>query len=154
MAAGSGYTAVADASITRTLVGVVSGAYTTPSTNGMYCALYTTQFTAATKAGATEWTTGSDTAYARQQMGTSPAFGWTIGAYVSGTGVQWNNTGAVTQPAVAGANQTLFSVGWVDIVTLGSGNINFFVDLTTSLSVLIGIQVVLAASNGAIFTTY
>ena len=154
MAAGSGFSAAADASITRTLVGVTSGAYTTPSTNGMYAACYSTQFTAAAKAGATEWTTASDGSYARQQMGVSTAFGWSIAAYVNSTGVVWSNSNTITFPAVTLNSQTLFALGWVDVVTLGSGNINFFYDLTASLSVNIASSVVLSGSTGAVFTTY
>jgi len=154
MAAGSGFTAAADASITRTLVGVTSGAYTTPSTNGMYAACYNTQFTAAAKAGATEWATASDGSYARQQMGVSTAFGWSIAAYVNSTGVVWSNSNTITVPAVTLNNQSLAALGWVDVVTLGSGNINFFFDLSVALPVNIGSSVVLSGSTGAVFTTY
>lgn len=149
MAAGSGLTAAADASITRTIVGVSSGAYAAPANN--YCALYTTQFTASTKTGATEWLAASDTNYARQAMGAA-GIGWTIAAYSNGVGVVWNNTNTITQPGVAGSVQTLFAVGFCDALT--AGNIDFFVDLGTSQSVGIGVNVVLAAGTGVTFTTY
>jgi len=154
MAAGSGFTAAADASISRTIVGVTSGAYSTPSTNGMYAGCFNTQFTAAAKAGATEWTTASDGSYARQQMGVSTAFGWSIAAYVNSTGVVWNNSNTITFPAVTLNNQSLAALGWIDVVTLGSGNINFFYDLSAALSVNIGSNVILNPSTGAVFTTY
>lgn len=156
MAAGSGLTAAADASITLTLVGTTSGAYATPSTNGLYCALYTTQFTAATKAGATEWSSGSDTNYARQQVGTTPSFGWTVNAYASGTGVLFTNTATITQPAVAGTGQTLFSFGFCSALT--AGTIALFADLASSQVVNVGVQVIIAAyttpGTGAAFTSY
>lgn len=162
MAAGAGLTAAADASITKTLVGTTSGAYTTPSTNGLYVTLHSTQFTAATKAGGTEWTTASDTApYARVQLGTTPSFGWTIASYsstnVSGfstPGVLFSNTAQVTFTAVAGNNQTLFSVGFNDGAGPTGGNFNLFADLSASVAVNIGIQVIFAASTGIQFVTY
>lgn len=149
MAAGSGLTAAADASLTRTIVGVTASAYVTPTNN--YVALYTTQFTAASKAGATEWTSASDTAYVRQAMGATGA-GWTIAAYSSGVGVVWTNTNTITQPAVAGTSQTLFAVGFCDAAS--AGNIDFFADLSASQAVAIGVQVVFTASTGITFTTY
>lgn len=149
MAAGSGLTAAADTSITKTIVGVTSGAYSSPSNN--YVALYTTQFTASTKSGATEWSAASDTAYARQAMGATGT-GWTIAAYSNGVGVVFTNTNTITQPAVAGTGQTLFAVGFCDALT--SGNIDFFADLSSSQSVAVGVSVVFTASTGISFTTY
>jgi hypothetical protein len=146
---GSGLTASSDLTLARKIIGVTTGAYVIPANN--YWALYTTQFTAAAKAGATEWLAASDTAYVRQAMGTA-GIGWTIAAYASGTGVVWSNTNTLTQPAVAGTAQTLFACGWCD--ALVAGNIDFFIDLATSVSVGIGTQVVLTASTGAIFTLY
>lgn len=155
MAAGSGLTAASDTGITKFIVGVTTTPYTTPANN--YVACYTTQFTAATKAGATEWTTASDTAYARQAMGAAGA-GWTIAAYASGTGVVWSNTNTITQPAVAGTSQTLFAIGWCDTVGPTGGNIDFFADLGSSQTVNIGVSVVLASNSpgpaGITFTTY
>lgn len=150
MAAGSGLTAAADLSITNTLVALASGTYGT--TGGNWWACYTTQFTAATKTGATEWLAASDTApYARQAMGAA-GVGWTIAAYASSTGVVWKNTNTLTQPAVAGTGQTLFACGWCDALT--SGNIDYFIDLAASQAVNIGTAVILTASTGAVFTTY
>ena len=159
MAAGSGWTAGADTRITNTVVGA-SGGYVSPTTNGMYCALYSTQFTAAAKSGATEYTTTGYSTYARQQMGATSPFGWTINAYASGTGVLWTNTSTITFPAVpvGGTTQTFFALGWVDVVTLGSGNINFFIDSASSVSQPVGVSVLLSAysgaGTGAAFTTY
>lgn len=151
MAAGSGLVSAADTSITNTIIGAGSG-YTTPTNN--WWALYTTQFTAAAKSGATEWTTALDTApYARQPMGASGA-GWTVAAYASGVGVVWKNTNTLTQPAVAGNNQTLFACGWCDTVGPTGGNVDFFIDLGVSQAVNIGTAVILTASTGAVFTTY
>lgn len=147
--AGSGITAAADLALTRTVVGVTSGAYVTPTNN--WVALYSTQFTAQAKAGATEWTTASDTApYARVAMGAAGA-GWTIAAYVSGTGVVFSNTNQITFTAVAGNAQTLYAVGWCDSVGPTGGNVDFFVDLANNaqLSVPITVQVVLKATAGA-----
>ena len=149
MAAGSGLTAAADASLTRTIAGVTSGAYSTPANNWVAC--YTTQFTAAAKAGATEWLAASDTAYARQAMGATGT-GWTIAAYSSGVGVVWNNTNTITQPAVTGTAQTLSAIGFCDALTVG--NINFFSDLASSASVGLGVQVILSAGTGVVYTTY
>jgi hypothetical protein len=134
-APGSGLTAAADATISNTLL-AKSGGYS--GTGANWCALYTTQFTAAAKAGATEWTSGSDGSYARQAMGASGA-GWTVNAYVSATGcVFWNNT-TFNFPAVTSNAQTLFSVAFCDALT--SGNIQIFSDLAASDAVAIGIQV-------------
>jgi hypothetical protein len=84
-------------------------------------------------------------------MGATGA-GWTIAAYANGTGVVWNNTNTITQPAVAGTGQTLFAVGFCDALTVG--NIDFFADLASSVAVAVGVQVILSASTGAVFTTY
>ena len=151
MAAGSGLTATADASLTRTIVGVTSGAYSTPANN--YVALYTNNMTASTKSPTTgvEWLASSDTNYARQAMGATGT-GWTIAAYANGTGVVWNNSNTITQPAVAGTLQTLGSVGFCDALT--AGNVDFFADLSTPVSVAVGVQVILSATTGAVFTTY
>src|SRR5215469_2104508 len=115
MAAGSGLTATADTSITNTIVGASSG-YSSPTVNGLYCGLYTNNMTASTKSPTTgvEWLVASDGAYARQKMGSVSPFGWTIAAYANGTGVVWNNTSAVTQPAVTLNAQTVGSFGWND----------------------------------------
>lgn len=148
---GSGLTADADTKITNTVVGVTTGAYPVPSNN--YAALYSTQFTAQAKAGATEFTTSGYSTYARQAMGASAA-GWTIAAYASGTGVVWKNTNAIIFPAVpsSGTPQPFFSLGWCDALT--AGNIDFFVDSASSVTIPLGISVYLSASTGAVFTTY
>jgi hypothetical protein len=146
---GSGLTAATDSSITKYVVGVTSGAYSTPANN--YVALYSNQFTSSTKAGATEWSSASDTTYARQAMGATGS-GWTIAAYVNGTGVVWSNTNAINFPAVASNAQTLYSIGFCDALTVG--NINFFCDLANSgqLTVPIGFNVFILAGTGAVFT--
>lgn len=158
MAAGSGLTAQTDLSLTKTLVGVSSGAYSPPANN--WVALFTTQFTAAAKAGATEWLVSSDTTpYARQPQGAAGS-GWTINAYTSGTGVFWTSNAQTTQPAVQGNAQTLYAVGWCDSVGPTGGNVNFFADLPTGSSqpVAIGQQVIIAVysgpGTGASFTTF
>lgn len=157
MAAGAGWTAAADASITRTVVGVSSGSYTSPTTNGLYVGCFSTQFTSSTKAGATEWTTGSDGSYARQQVGAAGA-NWTIAAYANGAGVVFSNTNTITFPAVTLNNQTLFSVGLVDTVGPTGGNINIFADLSTSVPVNTTQSVVLPSNSpgpaGLQFTTF
>jgi hypothetical protein len=148
---GNGLTAVADSAITKTVLGVTSGAYTTPTNN--YVALYNTQFTSSSKAGGTEWTSSSDGSYARQAMGATGT-GWTIAAYANGTGVIWKNSNPINFPAVTLNAQTLYAIGFCDALT--AGNINFFVDLANNgqLSVPIGISVVFPALTGAVFTTY
>jgi hypothetical protein len=152
MAAGSGLTAGADTSITNTIIGAGSG-YTTPTNN--WWALFTNQFTAAAKLASTgvEWLVASDSAYARQPMGASGA-GWTVAAYASSVGVVWKNTNTLTQPAVTGANQSLFACGWMDTVGPTGGNCDFFIDLGVAQAVNIGTAVILTASTGAVFTTY
>jgi len=148
MAAGSGLTAAADLTVARTLVAQASG-YSATGAN--WVALYTTQFTAAAKAGATEWTSASDTSYARQAMGASGA-GWTMGAYVSATGVAFNNNAQVQFPAVSGNAQTLFSVGFCDALT--SGNIQLFSDLANSNAVALNVNVQFNANTDIVFTIY
>jgi hypothetical protein len=157
MAAGSGLTAVADTSITNTLTGTTGG-FASPTTN-LYVGCATNNLTASTKSITTgvEWLVASDTAYVRQAMGANGA-GWTIAAYVNGTGVVWKNVNTITQPAVAGAGQTLGAVFWNDGVGPTGGNFVYFADLASPVSVAIGISVVLAASSpgpaGITFTTY
>jgi hypothetical protein len=154
MAAGSGLTAAVDLTLTRTIVGATSP-YTSPSGGAMWCSLYSTQFTAATKAGATEWTTGSDTNYARQALGTggTNTSGWTINAYASGTGVVITNFATLTQPAPS-SSQTLNAVGFCDTVGPTGGNIDLFADLPSPQTVNTGVQVIIAATTGAVFTIY
>jgi len=124
----------------------------------MWCSLYTNNFTAASKSPATgvEWLTSSDTAYARQSLGTSGTntSGWTINAYASGTGVVFTNFATLTQPAVAGTAQTSGAVGFTDTVGPTGGNVDLFVDLGTPQAVAVGVQVVLSATTGVSFTTY
>lgn len=152
-AAGSGLTAAADLTISKTIIGA-SGGYSSPTNNWVAC--YNTQFTAAAKAGATEWTTASDTNYARQAMGASGA-GWTVNAYSSGVGVLWTNINQITQPAPS-STQTLNALGWCDSVGPTGGNINFFCDTASPLTINTGVNVVIVAyagaGTGAAFTTY
>lgn len=150
MAAGSGLTAAADLTVARTLVAQASG-YSATGAN--WVALFTTQFTAAAKAGATEWSSASDTTYARQAMGASGA-GWTMGSYVSATGVAFNNTNQIQFPAVATTAQNLYSTGFCDALT--AGNIQLFSDLpgVSATPVAIGIQVQYNATTDIIFTVY
>lgn len=114
--------------------------------------------TAATKAPATgvEWLTSSDTNYARQALGTggTNTSGWTINAYSNSVGVVFTNFATLTQPAVAGANQQLGSVGFADTVGPTGGNVDLFADLLTVQAVNVGVQVVLTATTGVSFTTY
>jgi len=149
---GFGLTATSDLSLTKTIVGVTSGAYTTPSNN--YLACFSTQFTNGAKAGATEWATSSNPSYARVAMGATGT-GWTIAAYASGVGVVWNNTNTLLVPAVQSNNQTLYAIAFCDSATIGAGNIDFFIDMPNSgqLTVLVGLNVVLPAGTGAVFTT-
>jgi len=152
-APGDGLTAATDLSLTYYIVGATTGSYTPPGNN--YIACYSSQFTNGIKAGATEWSTLSNTTYARQAMGANGT-GWTIGAYVNGTGVAWTNTNLIYFPKVASNAQTLYSVAGCDALIAGTGNVNFFCDLPNSgqLSVPIGINVVLPASTGLAFLTY
>jgi hypothetical protein len=156
MAAGSGLSAAADLTITNTIIALATNKYqdagNDAGTGANWWALYTTQFTAATKAGATEWLAASDTApYARQPMGAA-GVGWTVTAYASGVGVVWKNTNTLTQPAVLGAGQTLFAIGFCNAVT--AGVVDTFIDLGASQAVNIGTAVILTAATGAVFTTY
>jgi len=155
MAAGSGFTAAVDLTITKTLVGAASGTFTPPSGGAMWCSLYSTQFTAAAKAGATEWTTGSNTNYARQSLGTggTATSGWTINAYSSGTGVVFTNFATLTQPAPS-SSQTLNAFGFCDSAGPTGGNIVIFADSASPQTVNTGVQVIIAATTGAVFTTY
>jgi hypothetical protein len=142
MAAGNGLTAALDTATMKLLLGVASPGYSSPTTNGLYISLWTTQFTTS-KAGATEWTTTSDTApYARVNVTTT---GWTIAAFVTGTGVVASNTNQLAFTAVAGNAQTLFSVGLNDALT--AGNVVWMADLASSSSVAIGIIVQFNAST-------
>lgn len=147
--AGNGLTAASDSSIIRLIVGATGG-YTPPTNN--YWALYSTWFTAQAKAGATEWSASSDTAYVRVPIGAS-GIGWSIAAYSSGIGVVWSNLNVLTQPGVQGTAQTLASLGFCDALAIGTGNIDFFVDANNPMTVPIGISVILAV-GGVSFTTY
>jgi hypothetical protein len=157
MAAGSGLTATADLTITNTLIALATSTYSSFGgvAGGNWWACYTNNFTAAAKLASTavEWTTASDTNYARQAMGAA-GVGWTVTAYASGTGVVWKNTNTLTQPAVAGTSQTLGACGWCDTIGPTGGNSVFFIDLASTDGVGIGTNVVLTALTGAIFTTY
>lgn len=148
---GYGLTAATDASIVRTLLGVSSGSYSVPANN--YFACYSTQFTNAAKAGATEWSNSVNTNYARVAMGAGGA-GWSIAAYANGQGVIWSNLNNVISPTVIGANQAFYGLGFCDSGTIGGGNVNFFIDLLTQLTIAIGQCVLLPAGTGASFTTY
>jgi hypothetical protein len=155
MAAGSGLTAGVDTGITNTLIALASSKYQdTSTTGGNWWGCCTNQFTAAAKtlATAVEWLVASDTAYARQPMGAA-GIGWTVAAYVASTGVVWKNTNTLTQPAVLGANQSLFSCSWHDQLAVG-GNCQYFIDLAAAQAVNIGTAVILTALTGAVFTTY
>jgi len=150
---GSGLTATADASITKYVVGVTSGAYVPPT--NLYLACFSSQFSNGPKAGATEWTTSSNPAYARTVMGANPTASWTIAAYASGTGVVFKNTNAVSGPAVTGNNQSCYSLGFCLASTVGVTDIQLFIDMPNdiALSIPIGFYVYLPALTGAIFTT-
>jgi hypothetical protein len=155
MAAGSGLTAAADLTVTNTLIALATNKYqdagNDAGTGGNWWACYTTQFTASTKSGATEWLVANDGAYARQPMGAA-GVGWTVTAYANGTGVVWKNTNQLTQPAVTSNNQTLFACGWCNALT--AGVVDYFIDLGVSQAVNIGTAVILTAATGAVFTTY
>lgn len=140
----SGLTATTDTKLVRTIVGATGGYSPLPA--NIYAALFGTIFGNQIKSGALEW---SDSAYVRQLIGATGA-GWTIAAYANGTGVVWSNTNSVIFPAVI-VTQTLASIGFCDAASVG--NINFFVDLAATLSVPVGISVVLAV-QGISFTTY
>lgn len=157
MAAGSGLTAGSDLFITNTLIALATNKYqdagNDAGTGSNWWGCCTNQFTAAAKtlATAVEWLVASDTAYARQPMGAA-GVGWTVAAYASSTGVVWKNTSTLTQPAVLGANQSLFSCGWFNALT--SGVCDLFIDLGSAQAVNIGTAVILTASTGSVFTTY
>jgi hypothetical protein len=148
MAAGSGWTAAADLTIARTTVAQASG-YSATGAN--WVGLFTNQGTAASKTPSAEWTSASDGTYARQAMGASGA-GWTMGAYVSATGVAFNNLNQIQFPGVTLNAQNLFCVGFFDALT--SGNCQLFADLAASVPVGLTIQVQFNATTDIIFTIY
>lgn len=145
---GNGVSAAADSTLVNTIIGK-SGGYTSPANT--YFACYNSEFSNSSKAGATEWTTTSNPAYARVPMGASGA-GWTVAAYVNGTGVSWSNTNAVFQPPVQTNSQTLWSLGFCDALT--AGNVDFFVDLNDAMTIAVGFCVLLPASTGVVLTLY
>lgn len=151
MPAGSGLTAAADLSVANTLLAKASGGYSTTGAN--WVALYTTQFQSTAKAGGVEWSAASDTSYVRQAMGAAGA-GWTVNAYVTSTGVMFQNTNQVLFPAVATTAQNLYSVGFCDALT--AGNIQLFSDLpgAAATPVALGIQVQFNALTDIQFTVY
>jgi hypothetical protein len=155
MAAGSGLTATADNLAAITFVAKTGGFSTgspATSTGANWVSLYTNQGTAASKAPSSEWTSASDTSYARQAMGAAGA-GWTIGAYVSATGVAFNNNAQVQFPAVSGNAQTLNCVGFCDAIT--AGNIILFSDTSTAnIGVALGVNVQFNATTDIVFTVY
>ena len=151
---GNGITAAADSAIAKYTVGQTSGAYVPPT--NLYLACFSTQFTNGSKAGAVEWTVAGDASYARTVMGTSPTASWTIAAYASGTGVVFENTNGVGCPAVQTNTQTLYSLGFCSSSTVGTVDIQLFIDLANNspLTIDIGYYVYLPPLTGAVFTVY
>jgi hypothetical protein len=148
MAAGSGLTAYGDTAIVKTLVALATNKFQDSGGGANWIALYSLQGTVATKTPTSEWTSGSDTAYARVAVGAA-GIGWTIVAWAS-TGTVFNNTSQLAFAAVTGAAQTLFSVGFCDAVT--AGNIAWFADLGSTQAVALGIIVQFNAATDIIFT--
>ena len=148
MAAGNGLTAYGDTAIVKTLIALATNKFQDSGGGANWIALYATQFTVAAKAGATEWTSGSDTSYARVAVGAA-GVGWTIVAWAA-TGTVFNNTSQLAFAAVSGTAQTLFSVGFCDALT--AGNIAWFADLASSQAVALGIIVQFNAATDIIFT--
>jgi hypothetical protein len=146
MAAGNGLTSVKDTEITKQLIATAAGKFSDNSAAGAnWIGLSSTQVTT-TKVAAnfTEWTSGSDGSYARIAMGAAGA-GWSLAAFVTGTGVVMSNTSQLAFAAVTSNAQTLFSVGFFDALT--SGILDWFADLGSSQAVAIGIIVQFNAST-------
>jgi hypothetical protein len=146
--AANGLTAYGDTAIVKTLIALATNKFQDSGGGANWIALYSTAFTVATKAGATEWTVGSDTAYARVAVGAA-GIGWTIVAWAS-TGTVFNNTSQLAFAAVTGTAQTLFSVGFCDAIT--TGNVAWFADLASLQAVALGIIVQFNAATDIIFT--
>lgn len=149
-AAGSGLTAYGDTAMIKTLIALATNKFQDSGGGANWIALYSTQFTLATKAGAVEWTAASDTfPYARVAMGAAGT-GWIINAFVGGTGTMIQNVSQVAFGAVAGNAQTLFSVGFCDALT--AGNVAWFADLGSIQPVAIGIIVQFNSQTDINFT--
>jgi hypothetical protein len=133
--AGQGLTSAQDLTLANTILGIASP-YTSPSTNGIYLGTSNTQVTT-TKVAAnfTEWLIASDTNYARSNISIT---GWTLTAFATGVGVIYNNTAQIQMATVAGAGQTLQSVGAWSALT--SGTLLWFFDVI-SVGVAVGIFV-------------
>src|SRR6266403_3634614 len=146
MAAGNGVTSVKDTEVAKQIIALASGKYSDNSAAGAnWIGLSSTHVTTTKVAGNfTEWTSGSDGSYARIAMGAA-GVGWTIAAFVTGTGVVLSNTSQLAFAAVTSNAQTLFSVGFFDALTVG--NLDWFADLSSSQAVAIGIIVQFNAST-------
>ena len=111
--------------------------YTMPTV--ITISLHTAQLGTA-KVSASEWTT-TNSGYARIYAGTNGtgigSASWSVAAFVSGTGVIATNATQVSFPAASGSAYpiTLYSVGFWNNITVGSGNLLFFADLGTSQSI-------------------
>ncbi len=155
MAAGAGASAALDAAIAQYCCGITP---TPPAANwgASFMGLATGNCTASTKAIATgvEWLAASDTNYVRVTGGTggTSSSSWTIAAYSNGVGVLFNNFAQITEPAVAGTAQVLGSICFFSAIT--AGTMTVFSDLGVTQNVNIGIQVILLATTGVVFTTY
>ena len=146
--AANGLTAYGDTAIVKTLIALATNKFQDSGGGANWIALYSTVFGAATKAGATEWTSGSDTTYARIAVGAA-GVGWTITAWAS-TGTVFQNTSQLAFAAVATTAQSLFSVGFCDALT--AGNVAWFADLAAMQAVAIGIIVQFNSLTDIVFT--
>jgi hypothetical protein len=139
----SGLSSPADTSVLSTILGFTSGTYAGGTIVAI--SLHTAQLGTA-KVTASEWTT-TNSGYARIYAGTSGTGGgtnnWTLAAFVAGTGVVASNKTQVSFPAATGSAYpiTLFSVGFWDNLTVGSGNLDWFADLASSQSIALNIIV-------------
>src|ERR1700759_2932862 len=86
------------------------------------------------KVSASEWTNGgaANTNYtARLSIGVGTS-NWTIAAFVAGTGCIATNSVQVAFSALTGTGNNVVSVGFNDNLTIGSGALLWFADVTST----------------------
>ena|SRR5271166_6032939 len=156
MAIGAGATDTLDGAICQYLTGSATALVPVAGWGASFMGLFTNNLTAATKDVSTgvEWSNASDTNYVRVTGGTggTQSTSWTVVAYASGVGTKMNNFAQITEPAVAGAGQNLGSIGMFSAITAGTCVV--FSDFSSIQPVNIGIQVILLATTGLVFTVY
>jgi hypothetical protein len=125
----SGLSAGSDQTVLYTILGFVTGTYGVPA--GCNISLHSASLGSA-KVAASEWVSGgsSNTNYtARLAVGLGTS-NWTITAFASGTGTIAKNSAQVSFAALTGTGNTVAAVGFWDNVTIGSGNLDWFADVT------------------------